>query len=168
MIFCADSRALFSAGSSIEARIAMIATTTSSSISVNLAVVGLKRRYAGGVSASCRAPCVRQGAGAGYGTVDRQRRGRPAGKEDPQKREVVFPLFCGKTTSRFCSDLPLAEHWRRRESLPGVCERLRLIGTGRDAAQVAAFSPPNPSLLRRAGAEERTRGRGSRAPQRDK
>ena len=70
----------FGSGNSIAANIAMIAITTSSSIRVN----GLKRRYAGGVSASCRAPCVRQGAGAGYGTVDRRSSGRPAGKEDPQ------------------------------------------------------------------------------------
>ena len=39
----------------------------------------------------------------------------------------------------------------------------RLPGTGRDAAQAAAFSPPNPSLLRRAA----TGGRGSNAPRQD-
>ena len=83
-VFLAEVRAFCSDGSSNAARIAMIAITTSSSISVNLAIVGLKRRYAGGVSAAPRAPCVRQGAGAGYGTVDWRERGRPAGKEDPQ------------------------------------------------------------------------------------
>ena len=65
----------------------MIAITTSSSIRVNLTVVGLTGRDAGGVSAAPRAPCVRQGAGAGYGTVDRRRRGRSAGEageEDSQ------------------------------------------------------------------------------------
>ena len=99
--------------------------------------------------------------------LSRLRQCSASGKPE-QKREVVFPLFCGKTTSRFCSDLPLGEHWRRRKSLPETKEMFGLVGTGRDAAQVAAFSPPNPSLLRRAGAEEATRGRGSRAPQRDK
>ena len=44
-------RALPRTGISIDARIAMIAITTSSSISVNLAMVGLTWRYAGGVSA---------------------------------------------------------------------------------------------------------------------
>ena len=82
--FFAASRALFRAGSSMLASIAMIAITTSSSISVNFVAVGLKRRYAGGVSAAPRAPCVRQGAGAGDGTVNWRRRGWPAGKEDPQ------------------------------------------------------------------------------------
>ena len=80
LIARAFSRALFRAGNSIAANIAMIAITTSNTIRVN----GLKRRYAGGVSAAPRAPCVRQGAGAGYGTVDWREHGRPAGKEDPQ------------------------------------------------------------------------------------
>ena len=61
----------------------------------------------------------------------------------------------GKTTSRFCSGLPLAEQWRRRTSLQRVYERLRSSGTGRDAAQVAAFSPPNPPFY-----AERKRERG--------
>ena len=64
---------------------------------------------AGGVSAAPRTPCVRQGAGAAYGAEpDVAAVGRREGKE-PQKRERLFPLFCGKTHSRFCSTSPLAE-----------------------------------------------------------
>ncbi len=64
---------------------------------------------AGGVSAAPRAPCVRQGAGAGYGAEpDGAAVGRREEKE-PQKREEIFPLFCGKISSRFCSTSPLAE-----------------------------------------------------------
>ena len=80
LMVCARARAPFSAGSSSPARIAMIAITTSSSVSVN----GLTWRHAGGVSAAPRAPCVRQGAGAANGTVDRRRRVWSAGKEEPQ------------------------------------------------------------------------------------
>ena len=60
----------------------MIAITVSSSMSVN----SLIWADAEGVSASCRALSVRQGAGAGAGqkAVNRRWHIRPAEKKDPQ------------------------------------------------------------------------------------
>ena len=78
------SRALFSAGSIIAARIAMIAITMSSSMRVNFVMIGLKRRYAGGVSAAPRTPCVRQGAGAAYRAVQCKDAVGRRREEDPQ------------------------------------------------------------------------------------
>ena len=64
---------------------------------------------AGGVSAAPRTPGVRQGAGAVYGSESYSAAVGRHEEKEPQKRERLFPLFCGKTHSRFCSTSPLAE-----------------------------------------------------------
>ena len=84
LMVCARARAPFSAGSIIAARIAIIAITMSSSRRVNFVMIGLKRRYAGGVSAAPRTPCVRQGAGAAYRAVQCKDAVGRRWEEDPQ------------------------------------------------------------------------------------
>ena len=119
------SRALLRAGSSMAARMAMIAITTRSSMRVKLRycrmAAGAGRWKAGGVSAAPRTPCVRQGAGAGFRSAVRpgSRSGAGRWEREPRKSERLFPLFCGKTPSHFRSPSPV----------PSRCELARACST---------------------------------------
>ena len=101
--------------------------------------------------ASGKVPVPRTGRSTGGGAIGRQRR-------KIRNNVKLFSRFSAEVQSHVFA--PAC----RLQSIGGGVRGWGRSGTGRDAAQAAAFSPPTPSLLHRAGTDEKRGTGGAELP----